>query len=235
MLSTNRLLGIILLACLLLGVGGCAVNLPDSQGEENTAATPEATAPDDTGEPAAPLRGPTTPNPYLQNPAVVSASARRAFGQAVSALRQKNYAKAEVLLQELTVSDSQLSGPFYNLGLLYQQTDKPEQANTAYQNAIKANPNNLMAYNQLGILARQQGEFEKAEAYYQQALNVWPEHAPSHRNLAILYDLYMGKLEPALEHYQRYQQLLPSDDRQVTGWIVDLQRRLNSSNTGAAP
>jgi Flp pilus assembly protein TadD len=85
---------------------------------------------------------------------------------------------------------------------------------------------NLDAYNQLAILQREQGRFNEAEANYQKALTIWPFHAESHRNIGILYDLYLGKNAEALAHFEAYQQLRGDGDKQVTGWIADLQRRL---------
>ena len=47
--------------------------------------------------------------------------------------------------------------------------------------------------------------------------------------LIILYDLYLGKKNQALEHYHLYQALLAQPDRQVSGWIADVTRQLASS------
>ncbi len=221
---------------LLAWLGACGV-LPQTESEPaiSTSVDSDVQQPVDaaSAEPVAPARGPQTNNPYLQSTISVPATAQRLFQQAILAQKAKNYTKAEVLLQELTASYPQLSGPFLNLGLLYMATDKPEQAQEAFTHAIQANATNLAAYNQLGILARQQGQFERAEDYYLKALAVWPEHAQSHRNLGILYELYMGKLEPALSHYEQYQALLPEDDPQVLGWIADLKRRIASETAKA--
>src|SRR5690606_873070 len=108
-------------------------------------------------------------------------------------------------------------------------TGETEKAAQAFTQAIAANANNLDAYNQLGILKREAGDFTGAEEQYQQALAIWPFHPASHRNLGILYDLYMGRGEEALRHYQAYQQLLPEPDKVVNGWIVDLERRIGAS------
>ena len=50
----------------------------------------------------------------------------------------------------------------------------------------------------------------------------------THLNLAILYDLYMGKLPQALEHYQRYLELTSDEKSPVKGWVADLQRRMKA-------
>ena len=45
-------------------------------------------------------------------------------------------------------------------------------------------------------------------------------------NLGILYELYLGRLDDALQAYQKYQALSESADQRVAGWVSDLERRL---------
>lgn len=167
-----------------------------------------------------------TPNPYEQSQTNVPRAAKTLFVDAVTDMRNQRWQEAELLLQQLTVEYPRLSGPFLNLGLVYRNTDRMEQAEQAFIQAVEANDKNLDAYNQLGLLKREQGAFDEAEAYYLKALDVWPQHAPSHRNLGILYDLYLGQFYKALEHYEDYRALQEAPDKQLLGWIVDLKRRL---------
>ncbi|HCS64863.1 MAG TPA: hypothetical protein DIW64_12765 [Cellvibrio sp.] len=170
--------------------------------------------------------GPVTPNPYLQNKPTVSRAAQQNFIDATRAMRNKQWVLAESLLQKVIAENSKLSGAYLNLGLVYRAQKEDKRAEQAFNNAIAANHTNLDAYNQLAILQREAGNFSGAEANYQKALSLWPFHAESHKNIAILYDLYMGKSTEALPHYEAYLQLLGGDDKQVTSWIADLQRRL---------
>ena len=102
-----------------------------------------------------------------------------------------------------------------------------QKAVEAFDRAIKANMKNVDAYNQLAVLKREAGDFAAAESLYQKALGIWQFYPEGHKNIAILYDLYLGKPEQALPHYQAYQQLLSAPDKQVDSWIADVQRRLN--------
>lgn len=170
--------------------------------------------------------GSATPNPYLQNRPSVSRAAQQNFTDATRAMRNKQWALAESLLQNVITENSKLSGAYLNLGLVYSAQKEGERAEQAFNNAIAANHTNLDAYNQLAILQRESGNFSGAEANYNKALSLWPFHAESHKNIAILYDLYMGKSAEALPHYEAYLQLLGGEDKQVTSWIADLQRRL---------
>ena len=48
------------------------------------------------------------------------------------------------------------------------------------------------------------GRFSEAEQSYTKALAVWQHDADTHRNLGILYELYMGRLLEAQQHYLQY-------------------------------
>jgi hypothetical protein len=44
-------------------------------------------------------------------------------------------------------------------------------------------------------------------------------------NLGILYDLYLGDTQRALEQYARYLSLFPNGDPTVSKWVADLKNR----------
>lgn len=165
-------------------------------------------------------------NPYLLNRPSVSSAVKKRFKQAQEAIDSENWSQAEFELQWLTGNYPNLSGPFLSLATVYQATSEPEKAESAFKQAIAANNDNVNAYNQYGIYLRTKGDFSSAEKQYKLALDVWPDYPEGHINLAILYDLYMGKLSLAIEFYQRYQAMLDQPDRQVAGWLIDAERRL---------
>ncbi|BFM17702.1 hypothetical protein R50073_38850 [Maricurvus nonylphenolicus] len=169
---------------------------------------------------------PASPNPYLTSRRWVSGHAEQDFKLAIAALKQQDWPRAEALLTQLIEDNRKLSGPYVNLSIVYRKTGREDKALGVLQQAIEANSKNLTAYNELAILQRQLGLFEAAEKTYKQALAVWPDNAESHRNLGILYELYMGKFERALYHYEKSQSLTLADDKQLAGWIFDLKRRL---------
>jgi tetratricopeptide (TPR) repeat protein len=169
--------------------------------------------------------GSATPNPYLQNPVSVSKAVTSQFAAAQNAMRNKQWTQAEKLLLQIIATNDKLSGAHLNLANIYAAQKEKDKAETSYEMAISVNPNNLDAYNQFAIFKREQGDFKGAEELYKKAIAVWPFHAASHKNIAILYDLYMGKPEPALPHYEAYLQLV-GEDKEAASWIADLQRRL---------
>lgn len=196
-----------------------------SGGKSKSAAEESIAAPGASILPA----GPATPNPYLQNKPSVSRELNQQFVDATRAMRNKQWAQAEGLLQKIITANPRLSGAHLNLGLVYRAQQENNRASQAFSDAIAANHTNLDAYNQLAILQRESGDFAAAESNYKKALSVWPYHAESHKNIAILYDLYLGKSAEALPHYEAYLQLIGGEDKQAKSWIADLQRRLGIS------
>lgn len=101
----------------------------------------------------------------------------------------------------------------------YRKAEQTEKMSTPFWSR------NVGEYNEKALALRQQGEFTAARDIYLKALDVEEEHANTHRNIGILYDLYLGEQDKALEHYQRYQDLSPTKDRAVAGWMADLERQ----------
>lgn len=159
----------------------------------------------------------------------IPAAAQAAFESALTAQRAQQWPEAERQLKQIVEKYPQLSGPHLNLALLYAQTQRPQQAEESFKRALQINPANVNACNQYGIWLRSQARFAEAETIYQQALTHNPNSVDTHLDLAILYDLYMGKLPQALEHYQRYLELTGDEKSPVHSWVADLQRRMKAS------
>lgn len=228
-------IGRLLVLLSVLAVVGACSSVPFMSSDSTESGANEAESADlDTqvqsgGEaPAIVLDGPDE-NPYLTNATNAPRAAQQLFGQAINAIASEQWQEAELLLQQLTVEYPKLSGPFLNLGIVYHQTNQMEQAEQAFKDAIAANSLNLEAYNQLAYLKREQGDFKAAEENYLSALKVWPKHATSHKNIGILYDLYMGQWDQALDHFKKYEYLAGENDKLIAGWIIDLQRRINAT------
>ena len=225
----NKPLFAFLFAVSLLGACGSAPEKPAEQKpiEKSLSAKKPAAAKVEVPSSVLPV-GPVMPNPYLQNPQKFSEQVEINFRSAVVAMQQKNWDYAESTLKLLAERNPKLSGVHLNLGIVYRNKGNAEKAAEEFNRAINANMKNVEAYNQLAVLKREAGDFTEAERLYQRVLTIWPFFPEGHKNIAILYDLYLGKPEQALPHYQAYQQLLPAPDKQVDSWVADVQRRLNA-------
>ncbi len=106
------------------------------------------------------------------------------------------------------------------------QSGKLENAQKSLTELVAAQPEFAAAHNNLGIVYRQRGEFSKAEDAYKAALAADPDNLKAHLNLGILYDIYLQQPSLALDHYQRYQELVTESDKEVALWIAELKQRL---------
>ena len=181
------------------------------------------------------------PNPYLQQPPVVDEEVAAQFAEVMAAIRSLPVEKkdkkgkkkpeqsdAEKNLQIIIDEQSTLSGPAYNMAVLkYQQKDF-KKALEYCEVALQRNFYNQDARNLQAFIYREKSDFEKSESLHKENLKVWAGYKPAYRNLGILYDLYMGKPEEGLPYYQQYNALLVEQDRQVLGWVLDIQRRLKA-------
>ncbi len=147
------------------------------------------------------------------------------FTKALEMIESGDLNTAEELLLDLTLSQTQLTGPHANLGIVYYKKENYEQAESTFRTVLEMAPNHTIAYNYLGMTLRQLGRFTEAQQSYEQAIIANPAYRHAHLNLGILYDLYMKKPVDALVHYEQYQALSESEDKKVSLWIKDLKRQ----------
>lgn len=165
-------------------------------------------------------------SPYVEDASAIPAGARSDFTSALAHMRAERWIEAETVLLGMSEQYPELSGVYANLGIVYQRTNKFEESEKALSFALEKNALNFDAYTVFGNVLREQGKFTQAEEVYLKALSYWPHHPASRRNLGILYDLYMGKWSQALEQFKVSQQIAGGEDRELKGWIIDLERRI---------
>ena len=167
---------------------------------------------------------PAKPQPPVYDTPVNPAT-QRAFDDASRALRSGRVDEAERAYRAIAQANPELGGPHANLSVIYRQAGKVDDAVREAETAVKLSPRQPIYLNQLGIAYRQQGQFAKARDAYQRALAEDPGYAAAMLNLGILYDLYLGDTQRALEQYARYLSLLPNGDPTVSKWVADLKNR----------
>jgi len=161
---------------------------------------------------------------------VVPPAARIAYERAVSMMSAGELVDAELGFQAFLLEYPDYPGAHVNLAILFAARGDDLAAEASLQDALAIDPDHPAALNQLGMLYRRQGKFAEAEAAYNKAIEARPDYALAQYNLGVLNDLYLQRLEQALVHYERYQELT-GEDPQVAKWIADLKRRIGTQRT----
>jgi len=160
----------------------------------------------------------------------VESEAKADFEKALTAMKDGENAKAEALLLKVSNKYPDLSGPYVNLGLIKFSAGNSEEAEKFFRKALEVNPRSAISYNHLGIILRGKGDFKEAKRNYEMALDIDSNYANAHLNYGILLDLYLGQLDDALSHYEKFQELSGGNDKVVEKWIADIKLRLKKKN-----
>jgi tetratricopeptide (TPR) repeat protein len=170
-------------------------------------------------------KGDAEPAAAPEPPAIAPATAQQ-FARAVALLESGDYDGARPLLEQLVASEPALAAPAVNLGMLHAREQRWPEAEASLAEGLRRDPTSAAALNELAAVQRENGRFADAEASYRQALSADPAHSRTHRNFAVLLDLYLWRPAEALQHFETYVSMSGTADRQVSGWIAELRRRV---------
>ena len=176
----------------------------------------------DAGSQAAPDASPAADGAL--RPAVPP-EARTLFEQAAAVMAAGDFVDAELRFKEFVLLYPDYPGAHVNLSIIHANNENDDATRAALDAALALDPDHPAALNQLGMLLRRNGNFLEAEAAYLKAVTVSPDYALAHYNLGVLNELYLQRLEAALQHFETYQSLV-GEDKQVEKWIADLKRRV---------
>jgi tetratricopeptide (TPR) repeat protein len=162
----------------------------------------------------------------------VPARARTLYEQATAAMAAGDFVDAQLRFGEFLLQYPDYPGAHVNMAIIQSRQGADAEVEASIDAALALDADYAPALNQLGMLRRRQGRFNDAEAAYLQAVAAAPGYALAHYNLGVLHELYLQRLETALQHFESYQ-ALSGEDEQVTKWIADLKRRLGSNQRTA--
>ena len=157
--------------------------------------------------------------------AAIPARALTMFEQATAIMAAGDFLDAELRFKEFLLQYPTYPGAHVNLAIIHVNNGDDAAAAQSIDAALAIDPEYAPALNQKGMLLRRNGNFSEAEAAYLKAVTSNPDYALAHYNLGVLNELYLQRLDVALQHFELYQALV-GDDRQVEKWIVDLRRRV---------
>ena len=155
----------------------------------------------------------------------ISPEAQTMYEQAVAVMAAGDFLDAELRFKEFLLQHPGYPGAHVNLAIIHANNGDDTAAQSAIDSALAINPGYAQALNQQGMLLRRNGKFLEAEAAYLKAVTARPDYALAHYNLGVLNELYLQRLDVALQHFERYQELV-GGDKQVEKWITDLTRRV---------
>ncbi len=155
----------------------------------------------------------------------VPAQALTLFEQAAAVMASGDFEDAELRFKEFLRRYPDYPGGHVNLAIIHIYNGDEVAAQADIDAALALNPSHPAALNQQGMLFRRNGKFIEAEAAYMKAVTAVPDYALAHYNLGVLYELYLRRLDNALQNFEQYQ-LLVGNDKQVEKWIIDLRRRV---------
>jgi tetratricopeptide (TPR) repeat protein len=166
------------------------------------------------------------PAPVAPPPPSIAPATQQHFADALQKLDAGDFAGARPVLEKLVAAEPTLPEPAVNLGLLHVREKRWPEAEAVLTEALKRDPKSAVALNELATVQREAGRFKEAEASYARALEADPSHFRTHRNVAVLLDLYLWRPAEALQHLEAYLSQSGTADRQVSGWIAELKRRV---------
>jgi len=193
-----------LLAALLLAACGGSPSKPDAEAQSREMAETAVAAPSYDDVPPAALT---------------------LFEQATFVMASGDYVDAELRFKDFLLRFPDYPGAYTNLAIIHANNGDDAAAQASIDAALALDPNYAPALNQQGMLFRKTGNFLEAEAAYLKAVTASPGYALAHYNLGVLNELYLQRLEVALQHFEQYQSIV-GDDEQVERWIADLKRRV---------
>lgn len=162
----------------------------------------------------------------------VPPEAQTLYEQAVAVMAAGDLVDAELRFKEFLLQYPGYPGAWVNLAIIHRENGDDDQARNDVERALAIDPNHPVALNQQGLLLRKNGNFLEAEAAYLKAVTASPEYALAHYNLGVLNELYLRRLDAALQHFEIYQSLV-GEDKQVEKWITDLRRRVAANQRTA--
>jgi len=158
--------------------------------------------------------------------------AQTLYEQAVAALAAGDLVDAQLRFEAFILEYPDYPGAHVNLSIIHARNGNDAAAEGSLADALIVDPEFAPALNQLGMLLRRQGKFHEAEASYLKAITADPDYALAHYNLGVLNELYLQRLDVALQHFEIYKDLNGADE-QVDKWIADLKRRVQDNQRTA--
>ncbi len=124
-------------------------------------------------------------------------------------------------LQKVAASKEATPESWKELGNIYFDTDQPEKAIKAYQQALALSPDDADILNDQGAMYRQTGDFVRALANFEKAYSIDPKNLESLYNSGYVYAFDLNNIPKAIVLWRQYleQESKSEAARQVQSYI----------------
>lgn len=145
-----------------------------------------------------------SPNSLSQigTPIVATAMLHTILWIGINITPQKSVQRFEAILKTETVPSVPAAFSWETLGIYYRKNNQPDAAQTAYEQALKNDPNNARYLNALGIFHHIKDDTENALYYFKRALTQKPDLAPALANTGDIF-LQKSQYDSAKYYYER--------------------------------
>ena len=164
-----------------------------------------------------------------------SAQVTNRYARALGYMDAGDDSRAQREFEEFGDAYPDYAGAHVNLGIIHDRNGRPDAAEMAFRRAVTVCTDCASAYNHLGITQRHKGLFDEAEQSYLLAIEADASYALAYYNLGVLYDLYRGRPDLALQYYEAYveRETDTAEIKEVRMWIIDLRRRVEMPQRSA--
>lgn len=138
----------------------------------------------------------------------VPGAAQALFGVGTRAAMGRDYRKAAFLLRQAIACDRSLFAAYANLGNVYRDEGKREQAAKVYRKALQLDPKAALTWSNLGSVYHEMGRREEAEQCCRKALAIDPGQVNALINLGVILRA-AGRLDEAEATQRRALELRP--------------------------
>jgi tetratricopeptide (TPR) repeat protein len=107
-------------------------------------------------------------------------------------------------------SDSEAANDSYQKGYEALKSEDFKNAEKYYNEAIKADPFFVFAYDDLALTYRKSGDYKKAIKFYDKSIEIYPEGSYALQNQAVAYT-YLKDYSSALYNYEQLMKLYPDN------------------------
>ena len=116
-------------------------------------------------------------------------------------MRNTVWADSARLWEDVVRKSPNWDRPHNNLGTVYYDRGRLEDAMREFQTAVRLNDSYADAHNNLGVVYEQLGRLDEALKEYQTSVLLKPDNADMHNNLGSIYER-LGRLDEAIREYR---------------------------------